>query len=88
MSINTASLKTRQQNVLEIVEIYTVGHNFLAAINQVIATSGLVQLFSLSTRRDEHGLKHQTQMPLRILRFVFSSYISVTQMMFVISLSK
>lgn len=88
MSINTTSLKTRQQNVLEIVEIYSVGHNFLAAINQVIATLGLFQLFSLSTWRDEHGLKHQIQMPWRIFKFVFRSYTSVTQTMFAITLGK
>lgn len=88
MSINTTSLQTRQENVLEIVEIYSVGHNFMEAINQVIATSGLFQLFSLSTWRDEHGLKHQTQVPLGILTFVFSSYIPVTKIIFVISLGK
>lgn len=61
---------------------------FLGSYKSGNSNSGLFQLFSLSTWRDEHGLKHQTQMPLRILKFVFSSYCSITQIMFVISLDK
>lgn len=82
MSINTTSLKTRQQNVLEIVEIYSVGHHFLEAINQVTVTSGLFQLFSLSTWRDEHGLKtsepnafKNTPISIQLLHFSNQNYV-------------